>query len=522
VLLIGCGNLATLLLARALAREREIAVRRALGATTSRLLSQLLTESLVLAVAGAALGLLLASGLVRALMALVPPEVQALFRPTLDVQATVFAVLLAGLSAILFGAVPAWQTVRPDLVRALREGASGSGLSGGRRRLARVVVAAEVALALVLLAGAGVLLRSFARLSTVDAGVDTRGVLSLQVSLAGDRYAADAAPARFYDEALARIRVVPGVASAAGISWRPFGVGSATRFAVPDRPAPAAGQEPTAEVRMVTDGLFRTLGIPLREGRDFDARDVAGATQAVIVNEAVAREFWPGQSALGRRIAMQWGKPLDAEIVGVVADVRLVGLDTPPRATLYWPVAQVPNSFMTLLVKSAGRPEDMAGPVRQAIASLDPGLPVAKVMPLGDVVSASIARPRVVFLVIGAFAATAVLLAALGLFGVLSLSVRQRLPEMGVRLALGARPRDVAGLVMREGLTVAAAGAAFGLAGALVLARVLEGLLFETSARDPLALAGVVALVAALSLAAAWLPARRASRVDPSKALRAE
>ena len=406
-------------------------------------------------------------------------------------------------------------------MRALREGRGAAGSRAAAARIARAVVWPARSLSLVLLVGAGVLLRSFERLSTMDAGFRTDRVLSLRVDLTGERYA-DAGAARFYDEALARIAALPGVESAAAISWRPFGVGSATRFLVPDRPAPAAGQEPVAEVRIVSPGLFRTLGIPVREGRDFDARDVAGRPQAVIVNESVARELWPGQSALGRRIAMQWGAPLDAEIVGVVGDARLVGLDTPARATLYWPAGQVRNPAMTLLVRSSGEPGALAAPVRQALAALDPELPVAKVAPLADVMSDSIERPRVVFLVIGAFAATAVLLAALGLFGVLSVSVRQRLPEMGVRLALGARPRDVAGLVLREAAATAGVGAAVGLAGALALSRVLERLLFETSARDPLAIAGVVALVALVSLAAAWFPARRASRVDPLKALRTE
>jgi putative ABC transport system permease protein len=522
LLLIGCGNLATLLLARSLAREREIAVRRALGAGTGRLVAQLLTESVVLAAAGGGLGLLLGAALTRTLVALMPAETVALFHPALDARVVAFALALSVLSAIVFGLVPAWQTVRPDLVRSLREGASGTGLSGSRRRLARLTVAAEVALALVLLAGAGVLLRSFARLASVDAGFEPDHVLSLQVSLSGPRYDADGAPARFYADALERIRALPGVESAGAISWRPFGVGSATRFAVPDRPTPPAGQEPTGEVRIVSPGVFRTLGIALREGRDFDGRDVAGGPQAVIVNEHVARTFWPGQSAIGRRIAMQWGAPLDAEIVGVVADARLVGLDTPARATLYWPVAQVGNEFMTLLVRSSGSPDALAGPVRQAMAAVDPELPVAGVTPLSEVMADSIARPRFVFLVIGAFAATAVMLAALGLFGVLSYSVGQRLPEIGVRLALGARPRDVAALVLREGAGMAALGVVVGVAAALGLARVLDRLLFETSARDPLAIASVVAVVALVTLAAAWLPARRASRVDPSSALRSQ
>ena len=522
VLLIGCGNLATLLVARGLAREREMAVRRALGAGTGRLLTQVVTESLLLALAGGAAGLLLASWLVHALAALVPAELQALVRPTLDLRATAFALALSVLSGFVFGLAPAWPTVWPDLTRALRDGAAGSGLSGRRRRMSRLVVGAEVALAVILLAGAGMMLRSFARLSTKDAGFDPDRVLSLQVGLHGAQHA-DANSGRFYEQAAARIRELPGVESAAAINWRPYAVGSATRFRVLDRPQPAAGQEPVAEVRVVTSGFFRTLALPLREGRDFGARDQPGRPQAVIVNEHVARAYWPDRSAIGRRVGMAWGGgDLEGEIVGVAGDARLVGLDTPSRATIYWPASQVPTYLMTVLVKSVERPESVVGSVRQAIASLDPELPVAKIAPLSDVMADSIARPRFVFLVIGAFAATAVLLAALGLFGVLSYSVRQRLPEMGVRLALGARPRDVAALVLREGVVVTAVGTTAGLLGVLGLARFLEGLLFETSARDPLAIAGVVALVALVSLAAAWIPARRASRVDPSRALRAE
>jgi putative ABC transport system permease protein len=315
LLLIGCGNLANLLLVRSLARTREIAVRRALGATSGRLVRQLFTESAVLAVLGGAVGLLVAVWFKQGLRAIVPAELQALFAVRLDPKVAAFALALSVASALAFGLAPAWQTVGRERVSALREGALGTGFSRGRRRFTRVIVAAEVALSLVLLAGAGVLLRSFWRLSNERAGFEPARVLSLQVSLSGPRYLEDAAQARFYDEAVGRIRALPGVVSAAAVSWRPLGQGSATRFSVPDRAAPAAGNEPVADVRMVTPGLFRTLGIPLRAGRDFDESDGADRPAVVVVNESLAREFWPGQSALGRRIKMEWGTLKDAEIV---------------------------------------------------------------------------------------------------------------------------------------------------------------------------------------------------------------
>ena len=522
LLLIACGNLANLLLVRSLARAREVAIRRALGATPGRLVRQLFTESAVLAVLGGAFGLLLAAWFKQGLLAIVPAEVQALFAVRLDPKVAAFALGLSLVSALVFGLVPAWQTVGPERTSALHEGAAGTGLSRGRRRFTRVVVAAEVALSLVLLAGAGVLLRSFWRLSSERAGFDPARVLSLQVNLSGPRYQPDGAQTRFYEDAVGRIGALPGVVSAAAVSWRPLGQGSATTFIVPDRAAPAAGQEPVADVRMVTPGLFRTLGIPLRAGRDIGEGDRAGRPAVVVVNEHLAREFWPGQNPLGRRIKMDWGDVKDAEIVGVVGDVRLVGLDQAPRATLYWPLAQLPNSFATLVVKTQGSPAALGASVKGALASIDPGLPVSQMAALDDVVDDSLRQPRFTSALVAAFALVAGFLAALGLFGLLSYSVKQRLPEMGIRLALGARPRDIAGMILREGAALAVAGAAVGLASALALSELLKHLLYETSPRDPLAFAGVSVFVVLLALGATAVPARRASRANPAAALRAE
>ncbi len=522
LLLIACGNVGNLLLVRALARAREIAVRRALGASPWRIAGQLLTESALLGLLGGALGLLLAVWMKQGLLAAVPAELQAMFAIEIDPKVAAFAVGLSLLSTLVFGLAPALQAASKERLQALHEGAAGSGSSRERRRLTRFVVTAEVALSLVLLVGASLLLRSFWRLSNENVGFEPTGVLSLTVTLSGPRYQEEPAPARFFAEVNERISRLPGVGSAAAMSWRPLGMGMATIFEVADRPAPAAGQEPVADVRMVTPGLLRTLGIALKEGRDFDARDVAGRPDVVIVNERVAREFWPGQSALGRKIRMEAGRMREGEIVGVVGDVRIVGLDQAPRAQLYWPMAQAPMGIATVLVKTSGRPGTLIAPVKEAIAAVDPALPVAKVASLDEIVGDALRRPRFTFVLLGAFALTAALLAGLGLFGVLSYSVAQRFPEMGVRLALGARPADVARLILREGAGVAAAGAVAGLLGALALAGLLGGLLYETNPRDPLSFVAVAGFVLIMTLLAAALPALRASRVSPLLALRAE
>jgi putative ABC transport system permease protein len=521
VLLVGCANLANLLLARALAREREIAVRRALGASGRRIVGQLLVESLVLALVGGALGVVAASGFTRALLAVVPAEVRALFAIGVDPRALAFAVVLSVGSALLFGLAPAWQLVRRDLEPALRDGARG-GISRRRRQATRAVVAVEVAVSLALLVGAGLLLRSYARLSQVDPGFRAEGVMSAAVSL-GAGYTEDAAQARFFAQLVERIAQEPGVAQAAAISWRPLGTGSATSFMALDRPEPAPGEFPTADVRMVTPGLFATLGIPLVQGRDFDAGDTPERAPVVIVNEHLAREMWPGKSPLGQRLRMNWGRTLDAEVVGVVGDVRLAALDTAPRGALWWPVSQVPNSFMTVVARArSGDPAALLSGMKRALAALDPALPLAKPERLDHVVADTLQRPRFTFALLGAFAASALGLAGLGLFGLLAYTVRQREPEWGVRLALGARPRDLFRLVLAEGAALSAAGLALGLALAWAAARVLEALLFDTATRDPLVFAAAPALLAAVAVLASLLPAWRASRVQPAHCLRSE
>jgi putative ABC transport system permease protein len=524
VLLIACGNLANLLLARALGREREIAVRRALGASSGRLIAQLLTESLLLAIAGGVLGVWLAALLADALLGIVPTQVQALFDVSVNTKVLLFTLALSCLSALVFGLVPALSLAQTTLGPALREGTSGSGQSRARRRLSRLLVCSEIALSVVLVAGATVLLRSFERLSRVNPGFDPAGVLSLEVSLPGATYPEPAKVTRFYSEAVERLARIPGVRAAGAISWRPLpsGGGSSTRFWALDRPAPPPGQELAADIRIVTTGTFKALGVPLLRGRDFEASDAAGKTFAVIVSESTARELWPGQEALGKRVKMSWGGDPEGEIVGVVGDVRLVSLESAPRSTLYWHQAQVPNNFMTFLLRSAGDPLSPLPAARAELLALDKDVPVASVATLEQAISDSLRRPRFLLALLGAFAAMAALLATIGLFGVLSYAVGQRLPELGLRLAIGARPADLLKLVLGDGVRLAGVGLGAGLVGALLLSRFLTTLLFEVSPRDPVALALTAVLVGLVSLAAAARPALRAARIDPARALRAE
>ena len=521
LLLIACGNLANLLLARSLAREREMAVRRALGADRGRIVGQLLVESLVLAVLGGGLGLLFAAWWAQGLASILPPETRLLFPIGLDGTVVAVTFGLCVLSAVLSGLLPALHLARPDLSASLRQGSAGGGTSRERRRAARFLVSAEIALSVLLLAGAGLLLRSFWRLSSVDAGFRPEGVSPPRCRSPGPAYAEArraGAVLRAGDRAPGRDagRADGGRHEHATLRHR---LRDVVRGA---RPAGAAAR-PGADRRRALrhPGLFRTLGIDLRLGRDFDARDVAGRPDVVIVNERAARDLWPGESPLGKRLGMEWGRAVEAEVVGVVADVRIVSMETAARAQLYWPQAQLPGSFMVLFARGDGT-VDVAGALRSAVAASDPGVPLARLSTLDDVVGESLRRPRFTFVLLGALAGTAAILAALGLFGVLAYSVGQRLPEMGVRLALGATPGDVARLVLGEGARLCGAGLAAGLVAAVALAPFLGELLYEISPRDPWPYAAVVLLVAATGLAATWWPARRASRVAPATALRAE
>jgi len=524
LLLIACVNVAGLMLAQALAREREIAVRSALGAGAGRLVRALLTESLVLTALGTGLGLLLGSWGLQGLLALLPGEVPLVAEARLDGGVLAFTLAAAVLSAIGFGLVPAFRVARPNIVEALKEGGHTAGAGRRRRGLRDALVVAEVATALVLLVGAGLALRSFHRLSGVDTGFEPHDALTLQVSLPSARYEDGASKTRYLGEALDRLAALPGVESTGAISWRPLNAADSTSFWPLDRPKPESGEAPVAGIRAIDGDLLEALRIPLLRGRRFDSADTAESPRVVLVNQGLAADVWPGQDPIGRRLAMSWTEDFEAEVVGVVGDVRLRALDTAPGHALYWAQTQLPDAGLskTLVLRTSVPPADLTSSAREALASVDPEVPVAQVETLEQVVKASLGPSRFLMILLGAFALTAALLAAVGLYGVLAYAVTQRRAELGVRMALGAKGSDVVRLVLRHGVGLALTGVALGLPVALLLSRFLESQLFEVSAADPIAYAGVCVLLLGIATVATLVPARRAVRTDPLLALRAE
>ncbi len=522
VLLIACANVANLLLARAATREKELAIRAALGAGRIRLVRQLLTESMLLSLLGGAAGLLLAAWGIDGLQTILPADLGRFTAIELNRAVLGFTVVLSMFTGLFFGAAPALAVVRPALQESLKEGGRSSGGAAARPWVRNALVISEVALSLMLLTCAGLLLKSFTRLQSVRAGFNPKGVLSMQISLASSKYAQGSQQTQFYSQAVERMEQLPGVTSVGGISWQLMGLGSATSFRFGDRPVPAAGEEPTGEVRMVTPGWFRTMGVPLLRGRAFTPRDSARAPLVVVINEAAAREFWPGGDPLGKHVLMDWFTDLDAEIIGVVGDVRLTALKQPPRATLYWAVEQVPNAFMTFMIRSSGDPMQLAGAVRTAIASIDPDQPVAKMQTMDEVVANSLNQPRFTALLLAIFSGVAVTLAVVGIYGVLFYTVSQRTHEIGIRIALGAQRSDVLRMVLSHGMALTLLGVGIGLALALAASRFLQKLLFEVQPTDPITYAGVAVLLATVALVACYIPARRATKVDPMIALHYE
>jgi len=522
VLLIACANVASLLLSRAAVREKEFAIRAALGAGRARLAQLVLVESLLLGLVGGALGLGVAYLGLDALLAILPTEVPSLIEIRVDPRVLAYTFLVSLASGVLFGLVPALQGTRETGHGALKEGRSPGGST--RQRVRQALVVSEIALALMLLVGAGLLMRSFFRLRSVDPGFNPTGLLTLQLSLSGARDEEDAARiTQFYQEVLERFGTVPGAVSAGAMSWLPLGgPGSATSFKLMDRPEPPAGESPTGEVRIVQGDLFRTMGIPLRRGRVFEARDRADSPKVVVINETLANLFWPGQDPLGKRLAMSWGEDIQAEIIGVVGDVRLNSLNTAPRSTLYWAQPQLRNEFMTFMVRTRSAPLELAGALRAQVHALDPQQPVANVQTMEEVLSRSLNQPRFTVTLLGVFAAVALLLALVGIYGVISYLVSQRRHEIGVRMALGARASDILRMILTQGAWLAGVGIALGLAGAFATARYLESLLFNLPATDPLTFAGISVLLATVALVASFVPARRATRVDPMVALHYE
>ena len=519
VLLIACANVANLQLARAAARQREVAVRAALGATRHRLLRGQLTESLVLAAIGGAFGLLLAVWATAALVRAAPDSLPRASEISLSLRTLGFTTSLVVLSAMLFGLLPSLRASRTDLQGMLKDGVRGSSAMRGRGAL----VATQIALSLVLLVGAGLMLRSFVRLARIDPGFEAGQVLTATVSLPAARYPDDPVRVQFFRQFLERVRAIPGVTAASATSWIPFDFSGTIGHSVfvAGRPLPAPGEEYGAEILAVDPGYFQAMGIEVLRGETFADADGADARK-IVVNEEIARTVFPNEDPIGQRLLMEWGDTLEGEIVGVVRNVHQRALDSASSRMVYWTHAQFARPTMSLVIRTAGEPMRLVPAVAAELHALDPELPLAEPQPLADYLGASIGARRFTMLLLGAFAAVAVVLAAVGIAGVVANGVAQRTREIGVRMALGARAQDVLRMVMGQGMVMAGVGIVAGLAGAFALTRVMTSLLYGTSPTDPVTFALVTAALALVALVATFVPALRATRVDPNVALREE
>jgi putative ABC transport system permease protein len=536
VLLIGCTNVASLFLARAASREREAAVRTALGAGRGRLVRQLLTESVLLSLAGGALGLAVAWWGVRVLLGAVPQEIPRAAEVGIDGAVLLFLLVVSVAAGVAFGALPAWQFARGEALAALR-GLTRDATRGVRQaRTRRTLVMVEVALAVVLVVTAGLLVKSFARLQRVEPGFDAARLVMVPLALPQQRYSDAPKRLAFFDALRERVTALPGVEHVAISLEHPLGEGWAAGFTIEGRPEPQPGEGPEGRVRPVTPGYFATVGVPLLAGRDIAESDRVGAPGVVVVNQAFARKYFPGENPLGarlRRPAWWPGMPTTYEIVGVAADERFLGLATPPDPATYFAFAQFSLAQVVLVKLRAGEagaagdvndavPASFVTAFRNAVWSLDKDLPVERVEPMREVLHAQLAAARFNAGLLTLFALVALALAALGVYGVLSYTVAQRSAEIGIRMALGAPRRRVLGLVVGEGVAVALVGVSGGLIASAVVTRLLSRLLFDVSTTDGTVFAGVALLLTVVAVAASFVPARRASRVDPLTAMRRE
>jgi predicted permease len=529
VLLIGCVNAANLLLARAVTRQREVAIRLALGASRGRLVRQLLTESVVLALGGGTLGLALAYGATRLLVVLTPPTIARIGESSLDASALVFTLLVAVLTGVIFGLAPALQASRPNLGETLKEGSQAAAGGFERLRLRNLLVVVEIAMAFVLLIGAGLMLKSFARLRAVNPGFDPHNLLTAWIQLSAVRYPDRAKRPAFFKQVLEQAQAIPGVESAAMIDAPPWsGSVASYTFNIEGRPVVPSAERPLAEPHVVSPNFLQTARIPLLKGRSFTETDDARHPGVILINETLARRFFPNEDPLGKRINLvdAPAPPVWLTIVGVVGDVRYDALDAEAGLDIYTcylqPYPLLASSYMTLMLRSVSDPASLVPAVRRVVLSVDKDQPITGVKTMDKYLDASIARQRLVMVILGVFAGLALILAVLGIYGVISYAVGQRTREIGVRMALGAQPGDVLKLILGQGSRLALLGAAIGLALALVFARLMSSLLYGVGSSDPATFGIVLAVLSAAAFAATYLPARAATRLAPTTALRHE
>jgi putative ABC transport system permease protein len=527
VLLIACANVANLLLTRSLTRQKEVGIRVALGASRWRVVRQLLTESVLLSLAGGVVGLLLAYWGTTALVSMLPPnQISALpFLQTLkiDVRMLAFSFGLSVLTGIIFGLAPALQSSRLELSGVLKEG--GRNTSGGvSQRLRSGLVMTEIALAVVLLVGAGMLLKSLVRVLKTDPGFNPENVLTMTIVLPAAKYADANSQINFQDQLQQHVQALPGVAGAGTVNILPLQAGNTTRVNVEGDPIPPPGQELEANIRTVSEDYFRALGVPMISGRMFDTRDNANGQQVVIIGKTMADRIFSGRDPVGRRLKYAGVEAPPMSIVGVVADVKITGLDQETKPVIYYPFRQNASTFANLVVRTSTDPAALAGSIRNEIRSLEPAAAIFNVQAMPELIASSPAAfmRRFPATLIGVFAGLALLLSSIGIYGIVSYSVSQQTHYLGVRMALGARASDILKLILKQGLIIALAGIAIGSLGAYVLMRLLQSLLFDVSANDASTYAVVAGALFLVALLACYLPARRATKVDPLVALRYE
>jgi putative ABC transport system permease protein len=525
MLLIVCVNVANLLLARSASRRKELAIRAAMGAGRARLFRQLLTESLTLSLAGGLAGLLVAIWGVDLLLAISPAQIPRYNKIGVDLTVLIFTVSVSLGAGLLFGLAPAFQTARIDLNEWLKDGARGT--SSGHRRVSNLLVVGQIAMTLVLLIGAGLLVRSFMRLLDVNPGFVAENVLTAGMMLPATKYAQPQQRAEFYSQLETRLKALPEVASVGAVTRLPLR-GNVTSFVQIEGQPVQSGHWPEIDFRRASTDYFRTMGIPLLNGRFVTEQDVTSGAGLVVINEAMARRFWPNEDPIGKRLRTGVN-PEQANwqtIVGVVGNVRHLGLDIEPRSELYFHTLTSPPFGPIVAIRTKSDPKNLITAVRSVARSIDGDVVVANINTMEKLVAESVAQRRFLTLLLGIFAAIALSLSAVGVYGVISYSVAQRVNEIGVRIALGARARDVIGMVLKEGMRLSLIGAGIGAVAAIALTRVMTGMLssmlFSVRATDPVTFAGVVVLLGVVSLIACYIPARRAAKVDPMVALRTE